>query len=62
MLNVYRFAGTETVADVTLEDDAVAFGESEGLVGALQGRAIGNEAREDGRIGRAPEHKKKKQH
>jgi hypothetical protein len=33
-----------------LEDDTVALGETESLVGALQSSSIGNEAREDGWI------------
>lgn len=49
-----RLARAETVAHVALEDDAVALGETEGLVRALQRRALRNEAREDGRIHRAP--------
>lgn len=49
----YRFTGPETVAHVALEDDAVALGESERLVRALQGGPVGHEAREDGRVSRA---------
>lgn len=46
----YWFTGPETVADVTLEDDAVALGEPECLVRALQSGSIRYETREDGRV------------
>lgn len=45
-----RLAGAQAVLDVALEDDAIAFGEAEGLVGRLQRIAVGGEAGEDGGI------------
>ena len=45
-----RWAGPEAILDVALEDDAVALGEPEGLVGADEGVALRSEPREDGRV------------
>ena len=46
----YRRTGPEAVLDVALEDDAVALGEPEGLVGADQGVSLRSEPREYGRV------------
>jgi hypothetical protein len=40
----YRFAGAQAVLDVALEDDSVGLREPEGLVSALQRRAVGGES------------------
>ncbi len=45
-----RFARSETVLDVALEDDSVGLGEPEGLVHADQGVALGGEPGEDGGV------------
>lgn len=41
---------SQTILDIALEDDAIAFGETECLIGRLQGIAIGGEAGENGGI------------
>lgn len=46
----YRFARSQTVLYVTLEDHAVRFGEPKGLVYRLQSVTIGSETGENGRI------------
>ena len=46
----YRLARSQAVLDVALEDDTVGLGESEGLVHADQGIALGREPGEDGRV------------
>ena len=48
--NPYRLTGTQTILDVTLEDDSVGLSEPEGLVDTLQSRALRGEPREDGRV------------
>jgi len=53
----YRFARSQTVLHVTLEDHAVRFGESKGLVYRLQSITIGSETGENGRIDGASENK-----
>lgn len=51
----HRFARSQAVLHVTLEDHAVRFGESEGLVYRLQSVTIGSEAGEDGGVDRTSE-------
>lgn len=51
---LYRFARPKAVADIALEDDTVALGETESLVGTLQGCSIWHEPGENGRVSRAP--------
>jgi len=46
----YRFARSQTVLHVTLEDHAVRFSESKGFVYRLQSVTIGSETGEDRRI------------
>ena len=48
--NPYRLAGTETVLDVTLEDDSIGLSEPEGLVDTLESCALRGEPREDGGV------------
>lgn len=49
-LLAYRFAWSQTIFDITLEDDAVAFGETESFVNGLQRITVRCEGREYGRI------------
>ena len=51
--DTHRLARAQAVLHVALEDDAVGLGEPEGLVHALQRRALGGEPREDGGVHRA---------
>lgn len=46
----YRFARSQTVLHVTLEDYAVRFGKPKGLIYRLQSVTVRGEAGEDGRI------------
>ena len=51
--NSHRFARSETVFDVALEDDTVGLGEPKSLVDADQGVALRRETGEDSRVDRA---------
>lgn len=51
----YRFAGSQTVLYVTLENHAVRFGESESFIYRLQSITVGSETGENGRVDGASE-------
>ena len=43
-LKTHRLARTQTILDIALEDDAIGLSESECLVNALQGCAVGGKS------------------
>ena len=43
-LKTHRLARTQTILDIALKDDAIRLSESESLVNALQGCAVGGKS------------------